>query len=98
MVVLRGNPEYGVPIPGHSGLRKMRVQVPDARRGKRGGYRCIYRKAHIDEIEYLVFLEVYFKGDLDDLDHDTYERLRQDAAEILSDPLAVDWDDAPPSA
>ena len=46
--VLAINPEYGAPVSGHASLRKMRVQLPKARLGKRGGYWCIYRKAHID--------------------------------------------------
>lgn len=91
------NPEYGVPIPGHTGLRKMRVQVPSARLGKRGGYRCIYRKARIDESEYVVFLEVYFKGDFDDLSPNQYALLRQESEDVLRDPLDVDWEDAVPA-
>lgn len=91
--VLHGNPEYGLPIPGHPKLRKMRIQVPAARLGKRGGYRCIYRKARIDEIEYVTFLEIYFKGDVEDLTPGDYERLSSEAEEILVDPLGVDWED-----
>lgn len=71
----------------------MRVQVPAARLGKRGGYRCIYRKARIDEIEYVVFLDVYFKGDVDDLSAEEYQRLLAEAEAILADPLDVDWED-----
>ncbi len=93
-LVLAGNSEYGVPVAGHPGLRKMRVQVPAARLGKSGGYRCIYRKAHIDEIEYVVFLEVYYKGDQADLELDTYDLLRAEAEAVLQDPLGVDWEDA----
>jgi hypothetical protein len=96
-IVLAGNVDYGVPIPGHSGLRKMRVHVPAARLGKRGGYRCIYRKARIDEIDYVVFLDVFFKGDVEDLNRDQYNRLRAESDEILGDPLGVDWEDASPS-
>jgi hypothetical protein len=95
MRVLAGNPEYGVPIPGHGGLRKMRVALPRLRIGKRGGYRCIYRRARIDEIEYVVFLEIYFKGDVDDLSRAGYAQLASEAARILSDPLSVDWEDPP---
>jgi len=93
-LVLAGNPEFGVPVAGHPGLRKMRVQVPAARLGKRGGYRCIYRKARIDEIDYVVFLAVYFKGDVDDLAAELYDLLRAEAEEVLGDPIEVDWEDA----
>jgi hypothetical protein len=72
----------------------MRVQVPAARLGKSGGYRCIYRKAHIDEIEYVVFLEIYFKGDQADLSPSAYDLLRDEAESVLRDPLEVDWEDA----
>jgi hypothetical protein len=72
----------------------MRVQVPAARLGKRGGYRCIYRMARIDEIDYVVFLAVYFKGDVDDLAAELYDLLRAEAEEVLGDPIEVDWEDA----
>lgn len=76
----------------------MRINVPSARLGKSGGYRCIYRKAKIDEMEYLVFLEVYFKGDKDDLTSEEYATLEKEAEAVLSDPLSVEWEDAiPPS-
>lgn len=93
-IVLAGNVEYGAPIPGFAGLRKMRIHVPAARLGKRGGYRCIYRKARIDEIDYVVFLEVFFKGDVEDLSREDYARLLGESEPILGDPLAVDWEDA----
>ena len=75
----------------------MRVQVPAAKLGKRGGYRCIYRKAQIDEIIYIVILEVFYKGDLEDLSGDAYDALAAEAADALSDPLDVDWEDVPPA-
>jgi hypothetical protein len=75
----------------------MRVQVPAARLGKRGGYRCIYRRARIDEIDYVVFLDVFFKGDVADLTPHEYDRLRTESDEILGDPLGVDWEDASPT-
>jgi len=75
----------------------MRVQVPAAKLGKRGGYRCIYRKAHIDEIIYIVILEVFYKGVLEDLSDDAYDTLETEAADALNDPLDVDWEDASPA-
>lgn len=92
--VLALNPEYGVPITGYPGLRKMRVQVPGARLGKRGGYRCIYQRARIDEIEYVVFLDVYYKGDTSDLTSGQYRALRAEAEAVLADPLDIEWEDA----
>ncbi len=95
MRVLSINPEYGVAIARHGGLRKMRVALPRLRIGKRGGYRCIYRRARIDEIEYVVFLEIFYKGDVDDLSRAVYAQLASEAERILSDPLSVDWVDPP---
>jgi len=93
--VLALNPLYGVRVARHPHLRKMRVHIPRARIGKRGGYRCIYRTAHIDEIEYVVFLEVYAKNAISDLSDDGYRVLAAEADAILRDPLAFDWDDPP---
>mgnify|MGYP006908362815 CR=1 FL=1 len=93
--VLSTNPAYGVPVAGHARLRKMRVQVPKARLGKRGGYRCIYRTARIDEIDYVVFLEVYAKNVVADLSDQAYRTLEAEAEDILRDPLEVDWEDPP---
>lgn len=95
MRVLALKPDYGVPIPGHPRLRKMRLQLRKLRIGKSGGYRCIYRKARIDEIEHVVFLEVYFKGDVSDLSSAQYGQLEAEAAGILADPLSVEWEDPP---
>jgi hypothetical protein len=63
--------------------------------GKSGGYRCIYRKALIDEIEYVVFLAVYFKGKVEDLTEDQYKTLEAEAEEVLKDPLGFVWEDPP---
>lgn len=95
MRVLAINPTYGDPIPDHPHLRKMRIQLRRLRIGKSGGYRCIYRKARIDEVEHIVFLEVYFKGDIEDLSRHQYTRLDEEGAAILADPLSVDWEDPP---
>ncbi|MEQ8768663.1 MAG: hypothetical protein RL885_32450 [Planctomycetota bacterium] len=92
--VLTINPERGLPVKGFAVLRKMRVQVPEAKLGKRGGYRCIYRKAEIDEIDYVVFLEIYFKGDREDLTPQEYKLLEAETDGVLDDPLLVDWEDA----
>lgn len=67
MQVLRLNPEYGVEVKGCAPLRKMRVAVPALNIGKSGGYRMIYGVELIDEIKYVVFLHLYFKGEQADL-------------------------------
>ncbi|NOT59227.1 MAG: hypothetical protein HOP19_03270 [Acidobacteria bacterium] len=61
--VLRLHPEYGVEVKGYAPLRKMRVAVPSLKLGKSGGYRMIYCVQQIDEIQYAVFVALYFKGD-----------------------------------
>ena len=93
--VLAANPDYGVAIPGFSGLRKMRLMVPDLKVGKSGGYRLIYRSEMVDEVWHLVFLKTYFKGDCEDLGRDEYRALLQESEVILSDTHAYDWTDGP---
>ena len=95
MKVISLFPERGVSIPRFSKLRKMRVPLPHLSVGKSGGYRLIYRTSIIDEIRYVVFLEVYFKGKKDDLTSGEYSELLNESEEILEDPLSFDWDDQP---
>jgi len=73
----------------------MRVAVPSLRIGKRGGYRLVYRVEHIDELVYVVLLNVYFKGDKPDLSEAEYSVVEQDAEEILASPLNYSWTDPP---
>jgi len=40
--VLLQSPRLGVPIPGGSGIRKLRVPNSDLTKGKSGGYRLLY--------------------------------------------------------
>ncbi len=89
------NPEFGVPIPKYSKLRKMRVRVPHLNLGKSGGYRLIYRRSIIDEIQYIVFLDLYFKGDKEDLSPSEYHRVLAESENIVSNILDFDWVDAP---
>ena len=41
--------------------------------------------------KYVVFLAVYFKGDREDLDNDTYKSLGEAANSILGNVLSVEW-------
>ena len=91
MNVLRLNPEYGVEVKGYAPLRKMRVAVPSLKLGKSGGYRVIYCVEQIDEIQYVVFVALYFKGDQADLSHEQYLEALQSAEEILGSVLDFDW-------
>lgn len=90
--VLRLNPEYGVSIPGHPDLRKMRVSVPGLNVGKSGGYRLVYRAKEMDEAVHIVFLDTWFKGDCEDLSKSTYDDLASAAEAILAQPTLYDWD------
>lgn len=95
MKLLTLYPERGLPIPGHSKLRKMRVNIPKLNLGKSGGYRLIYRQTIVDEIRYISFLEIYFKGDSNDLSKQEYNQLLEESDYILENYLDFNWDDAP---
>ena len=93
--VLALNPTFGVEIPKRSGLRKMRLAVRGLNCGKSGGYRLIYRAVMIDEVWHIVFLRVFFKGDIEDLSHDDYYVLENESEEILSSTLDYEWQEFP---
>ncbi|HUG90282.1 MAG TPA: type II toxin-antitoxin system RelE/ParE family toxin [Planctomycetaceae bacterium] len=62
---LMDDPQRGNVIPGGGGLRKIRVSDPRRRRGKRGGARVIY--LYVPEASWFFMLDVYGKGEQDDL-------------------------------
>lgn len=95
--VLTLYPERGLAIPGHAKLRKMRVNIPKLNLGKSGGYRLIYRQSVVDEIRYVSFLEIYFKGDREDLSKSQYDILLAESEHILHNYLEFEWIDAPMS-
>lgn len=70
----------------------MRVAVPALKIGKSGGYRVIYGVQLIDEIQYVVFLQLYFKGDQADLSDEQYKDALSVAAHILGNVLEFDWE------
>jgi mRNA-degrading endonuclease RelE of RelBE toxin-antitoxin system len=92
MQVLRLNPHYGVSIPRHDGLLKMRLQVPGLNAGKSGGYRLIYSVREMDEALHVVFLETWFKGEKEDLSAGEYEDLERAAASVFAQPTLHDWE------
>lgn len=73
----------------------MRVNIPKLNLGKSGGYRLIYRQAIVDEIRYISLLEIYFKGDSEDLTKHQYDDLIVDSNDILANYLDYEWIDAP---
>ncbi len=89
--VLALNPQYGVVTKGHPTLRKMRVKAPGLTAGKSGGYRLIYATAFVDECHHFVLLELYYKGEREDLEPSDYNRLKVEAAAILGSVLDYPW-------
>ncbi len=62
---LIANPQMGNVMPGCGGLRKLRIADPKRQTRKRGGARVIY--LHIPEANQFLMLDVYGKGEKDDL-------------------------------
>lgn len=89
--ILELNPQYGVVTPGHPTLRKMRVKAPGLTVGKSGGYRLIYSTAIVDECQHFVLLEIFYKGDREDLDPSDYTKLKTEAALILGNVIDYPW-------
>lgn len=63
---LMRNPDCGPVIPGCGGLRKVRVGLAVAEKGKRSGARVVY--LHIPEADRCDMLLIYGKSEKDDLD------------------------------
>ncbi|NLE39642.1 MAG: type II toxin-antitoxin system RelE/ParE family toxin [Pirellulaceae bacterium] len=73
------NPRKGDVMPGCGGLRKLRIADPKRQKGKRGGARVIYLP--IPEANQFLMLDVYGKGDKDDLTPSEKRDLRELARE-----------------
>jgi putative transcriptional regulator len=73
------NPQKGNVIPGCGGLRKVRIADPKRHKGKRGGARVIY--FHIPEADQFLMLDIYGKGEKDDLTPAEKKDLRELARE-----------------
>jgi len=58
-------PDTGRVVPGAAPIRKMRWSDDRRGRGTRGGLRIIY--LHVPEFEVVFLLDVYRKGEVDDL-------------------------------
>ena len=59
------DPETGDVMPGCGRLRKLRIGDPGRGKGKRGGARAIY--LDVPEAGVVFFLDIYGKGEKDDL-------------------------------
>jgi hypothetical protein len=76
---LIADPHRGDVMPGCGGLRKLRIADPRRQKGKRGGARVIY--LHIPEANQFLMLDVYGKGEKDDLTSAEKKGLRQLASQ-----------------
>lgn len=72
---LIASPQKGDVMPGCGGLRKLRITDPKRQKGKRGGARLIY--LHIPEADQFYLLDIYGKGEKDDLTPVEKKDLRQ---------------------
>jgi hypothetical protein len=62
---LVAHPQKGSVMPGCGGLRKLRIADRKRQKGKRGGARVIYR--YIPEVDQFLMLDIYSKGEKEDL-------------------------------
>jgi mRNA-degrading endonuclease RelE of RelBE toxin-antitoxin system len=62
---LQENPAKGEVMQGCGGIRKVRLEAPKRRKGKRGGFRVIY--LHVPEARCIYFVTIYGKDEQDDL-------------------------------
>ncbi len=84
--LLMDNPDAGDAMPGCGGLRKIRIADPKRGKGKRGGARVIY--LHIPMVDLFYMLDVYGKGEKDDLSAAEKKYLRHFAEQLKSEASA----------
>jgi hypothetical protein len=83
---LIANPRKGAVMPGCGGLRKIRIVDPKRQKGKRGGGRVIY--LHIPEVDQFLMLDIYGKGEKEDLgaaDKKLFRKLARDYKTAIID-------------
>ncbi len=73
-------PTAGPAIPGCKGLRKIRWSDLRRGKGKRGGIRVVY--LYIPDLETILFVDVYGKGESDDLTSEDKRELANIADQI----------------
>jgi hypothetical protein len=74
-VLLMSAPDAGKVIPGCGGMRKIRLGDPRRQKGRRGGMRILY--LHVPEHDWIFLIELYDKGERDDLNPKQKKSLRQ---------------------
>ena len=81
--VLLQSPRLGVPIPGGSGIRKLRVLNSDLAKGKSGGYRLLYY-VQDQPTPTLYLLLLYAKSDQEDATRQELQRLLDELADEMN--------------
>lgn len=84
---LLNDPESGAVMPGCGGLRKMRVADPSRGKGKRGGIRVIY--LHVPEARVIYLMDIYGKGEQDDLSASDKKLLKALADQYKQDAIRL---------
>jgi hypothetical protein len=82
---LLNDPENGAVMPGCGGLRKIRIADPMRGKGKRGGIRVIY--LHVPEAHVIYLMDIYGKGEQDDLSAADKKMLRTLADQYKRDAI-----------
>lgn len=76
------NPEVGATVAGTGGVRKLRIEDPSRKKGKRGGYRVLY--LDLPEYEETFLITFYGKDEADDLSREGKKRISEIVAAIKS--------------
>jgi hypothetical protein len=84
---LSDRPRLGALIPGCGGLRKVRLPDPRRQKGKRGGARVIY--LHIPEADWILLVDLYDKGEKEDLAPQEKKFLRRLAHQLKEQAIRV---------
>jgi hypothetical protein len=82
---LLSEPESGDVMPGCGGLRKVRIADPRRGKGKRGGIRVIY--FHVPEAGVIFLMDIYGKGEQEDLSAADKKLLKALAEEYRRDAI-----------
>ncbi len=83
---LMNDSEAGAVMPGCGGLRKMRVADSGRGKGKRSGGRLIY--LHVPEAKQFLLLDLYRKGEQEDLTTEERRFLKEVAQEFKAAAIA----------
>ena len=77
------NPEAGATIAGTGGVRKLRIEDAERRKGKRGGYRVLY--LDLPDCQETFLITFYGKDEADDLSAQGKKLVREIVAAIKAE-------------